>query len=259
MMDKKERAFYLAHATLPPFKRRVNEAKIVTQQMIDRAPNSCLSLSFGKDSVAMCHLVLSVTNIPIIYINCGEFDEFPETNALKAKYERAMGVSIIELNGTSVIEAHRKAGYIIADHDERKAVKRICREANNVLNDTACAYMREHSLMGIFMGLRKSESRTRAILLNARGPIYFAKKRNAWTCCPLWNWSARDVWAYTVKENLPYHRLYDIAPCGREKARKGAMIGTTGERYGRLYDLKRTHTEEWNKLLTEFPETSLRV
>ncbi len=61
----------------------------------------------------------------------------------------------------------------------------------------------------VFTGLRAAESRRRRDHLRMAGPLYQGKG-GVWYCCPLWDWSADDVWTYIAGHELPYHPAYDV-------------------------------------------------
>jgi len=58
-MERIERDAFLAHATLPTFKRKVEKAKEIIREALAIAP-SYVAVSWGKDSVVMLHLVQSI-------------------------------------------------------------------------------------------------------------------------------------------------------------------------------------------------------
>ncbi|MEN8237429.1 MAG: phosphoadenosine phosphosulfate reductase family protein [Pseudomonadota bacterium] len=59
---------------------------------------------------------------------------------------------------------------------------------------------------GVFLGLRMLEGQARKMNLATRGPIYQLKDKS-WRCNPLWRWSAKDVFAYLVNNEV------EINPC----------------------------------------------
>lgn len=203
----------------------------------------------------MVHLLLSLEpSLPVMYVNCGEWDEWPDTLRVKREFLARFPCEFIELSGPSIIEFYREAGLYIQDEEidraARQAQRRYGESLGVALDDEAI----RRGFDGAFIGLRKEESNNRARLFAMRGSLYYAETRKLWACHPLVYWSARDVWAYIVKYDLPYNELYDLAPQGREMARNGAMLGTRSARYGRLTQIKRMYPEWFNRFAAEFPE-----
>lgn len=60
----------------------------------------------------------------------------------------------------------------------------------------------------VFTGIRAQESRRRRDHLVTAGPLY--DTQHGWRCCPLWDWSADDVWAAIGGLGLPYNPAYDV-------------------------------------------------
>ena len=70
---------------------------------------------------------------------------------------------------------------------------------------------------GIALGIRAAESKSRTVALRTRGLLYWAKKRQAWTCAPLAWWTAEEVVGYilardAVPLNPVYHKLTAAPP-----------------------------------------------
>jgi len=69
---------------------------------------------------------------------------------------------------------------------------------------------------------------------------------------------AREIWAYIVQHNLPYHPVYDLEP-DRERARMASWPGSAGARYGRWRLLKHHYPELWSYFVRRYPEASAYV
>lgn len=235
---------------------RLQCSVVLIDDMMRKCSKPYISLSFGKDSVAMTRLILSLyPETVVIYVNCGEFDEWPDTERVKNAFLKKLPCEFYEIYGPSIIEYYRQAGYAyVQDEQTGKRANKAQREYGASLAMTIEARAKELECDGVFMGLRRDESWTRGHLFRKRGAMYYAKTRQAWTCCPIERWSAKDVWAYIVKYDLPWNELYDLDPRGREIARNGAMIGTRSARYGRLSMLKQMYPVWWNRFVDEFPD-----
>ena len=254
-MKTSERAVYTLHSQLREFEYKVGQAIDIARRGFAAMKRPCASLSFGKDSVVMVHLLLSLdSDLPIMYVNCGDFDEFPDTGRVKQEFTTLTGCNLIELSGPSIVEYYRRAGLYVQDEEDTPEARRAQREYGDSLADILDGEAHRRGFDGAFIGVRREESDNRKRLFAMRGSLYFAKTRQLWACYPLAFWTARDVWAYIVKHGLPYNELYDLAPEGRELARNGAMFGTRSARYGRLRFLQRMYPDWFNRFAGEFPE-----
>lgn len=261
MMSRAEHVLYLSHASLSVFRRRIQAVQRAILVGLDKMAHSYLSMSFGKDSMVMAHLVLQMApDIPVLYVNCGEFDEWPDTLRVKQEFLQRFPCDFHELSGPSIIGFYRQAGYAYyQDHEETAEVRAIQRQYGQSLEKAIVAKARELGCDGGFIGMRAEESANRRRLFRWRGGLYFADERQMWACCPLEKWTGRDIWAYIVKNDLPYNELYDLHPAGREVARNGAMIGTRSEVQDRLSFLKRMYPDWWNRFVFEFPEIARQL
>jgi len=165
----------------------------------------------------------------------------------------------IELTAPSIWEFYKSVGFYIQDEEVTKETRKAQREYAKSLSLTLDREAKRRGFDGSFIGLRREESNNRNRLFTMRGNLYFAKTRGEWACHPLEKWTSKDVWAYIVKNNLPYNELYDFAPEGRELARNGAMFGTRSARYGRLVFFKKMYPDLFNQFASEFPEVRAYV
>ena len=255
-MEDRERAVYELWARTKEFSHKISQAQRIAERGFGIMDYPYASLSFGKDSTAMVHLLLALEpSLPVMYVNCGEWDEWPDTPRVKAEFLSRCPCKFIELDGPSIIESYHEAGSrYMPDEEAGEPMRRILRRYDKSLCAVLDGAAIRRGFDGAFIGLRKEESDNRSRLFAMRGPLYYAKTRKLWACHPLAFWSSRDVWAYIVKHDLPYNELYDLDPQGRERARNGAMIGTRSARYGRLTRLKLMYPEQFNRLAAEFPE-----
>lgn len=179
-MERIERDGFLAHAKLPTFKRKVDKAKEIIQEALAIAP-AYVAVSWGKDSVVMLHLVQSICP-DVLAISFGHperemISNYAETEAL---YRERFGLNIntILING---------------DHVPNKVKSQKLWLQYPVK----------------FVGLRMEESKDRKITLLKNGAIY-QYKNGDYRVCPVFNWTLQDIWAYTLLNNLPYLKAYDL-------------------------------------------------
>jgi phosphoadenosine phosphosulfate reductase len=254
-MTTEERAFYLLHSQLPEYRYALKSAGTIIEEGLSEMKQPYISMSFGKDSIVMAHLLLSLdTTLPLVYVDCGKWDEWPDTPRVKREFLNRFPCNLTEVAAPSIISAFRSGGFFVQEEEEtpamRKAHVSYNRAFGKALDQTA--YQRGYD--GAFIGLRAEESNNRRRLAAMRGSFYFVKTRRLWACYPLMYWTGKDVWAHIVQHELPYNELYDRDPVGRERARNGAMFGTRSARYGRILRIMKMYPNRFNQFIREFPE-----
>lgn len=108
------------------------------------------------------------------------------------------------------------------------------------------------------LGLRIAEGGERAKVLCSRGPTYAIADGTIKTN-PLAYWSARDVWAFIVANELPYNRrIYDAQTHGmtRERLSNTGWLSTNGAGWGRIAWLRAHFPQQYRRLIDEFPHVA---
>ncbi|MCC6147421.1 MAG: phosphoadenosine phosphosulfate reductase family protein [Anaerolineaceae bacterium] len=260
-MNDNERSLYLLYAKLRQHQWRIERSLKIIERGLQVMKSPYISMSFGKDSLVMSHLIWSHhPKIPMMYVNCGTFDEWPDTQRVKQAFLSLFNDPVfVELSAPSIWQFFESVGFFVQDEEVTKETRRAQSEYARSLGEALDDEAKRRGCDGAFIGLRAEESRIRNMLFNMRGDLYFAKTRGQWACHPLAEWTSKDIWAYIAKNDLPYNELYDLAPEGRELARNGAMFGTRSARYGRLVFLKRTYPDLFNRFVERFPEAGTYV
>jgi phosphoadenosine phosphosulfate reductase len=260
-MNQDERELYLLYSKLNSHKWQIEKSLHVIERGLGKMTSPYISMSFGKDSIVLSHLIWShYPQIPMMYVDCGKFDEWPDTPRVKKEFLAMFPkAELTELTAPSIWEFYKSVGFYIQDEETNKETRAAQREYAKSLGLALDGEAKRRGFDGSFIGLRREESDNRSRLFIMRGNLYYAKTRGAWACHPLEKWTSKDIWAYIAKNNLPYNELYDLAPEGRELARNGAMFGTRSARYGRLVFLKKTYPDLFNRFAAEHPEARAYV
>lgn len=228
-MDNQEREAFLAYSHLPKLKRRVTEALDVIREALAIAP-SCVSVSWGKDSIVMLHLCQQVKpDILVVSFTHPERELISNYKEVQTQYAECFGLNLknIEIDG---------------DHVPAKVAQQ--------------KLWKEYPVN--FIGLRKEESKHRSISLVKYGLIHeytSGDKAGSYRCCPIGWWSWRDVWAYVCLHDLPYLKIYD--QLDKEKGRTTDHLSkNTGKAWQqrRLDELKRVAPEYTNYLRENYAE-----
>ena len=255
MMQTWERESYRLHAGLPAYKRRLQEARSIVCRAIDEYPGPwCVGVSGGKDSAVALDIASKAGWRGDVFHFT--YRETPEENTrLSEDAAGRYGLPLKTLQVAGAFDVYDRVGYFfpypIAE-EEKRSVAWMNREYQR----QAESFSHAQGWVGQIWGMRAEESRRRARVLGARGPIYQTKARKTATCCPLWNWSGRDVWAYILENDLPYLSCYDRNEDGRERGRS-EMTGLA-EPWVWLMDgggkLRRENPGAWSLLCRTYPE-----
>jgi len=234
------------HAKLPAFRRKVEAAKEIIEEALQRMEYPYVAFSAGKDSTALLHLVRSAAPSTIAVWSDDEWN-LPETAALveqtsnchyiAARVQHAEWFTSWEADNPALPE-----GTIWVDAP-----------ANDGLQTFAC----QQGYDGAFIGLRADENSRRRRYLKHYGALHFAKKSGAWQCNPLAWWSVDDVWAYIHTRALPYNAAYDkLTQMGVpiERQRTGPMAQGRVLGYGQIAILKQGWPELYNRFVDRYPE-----
>ena len=182
-MTALERAGHLAHSRSAAFRARVERARGRISEAFDAEPDGMVSVSWGKDSVATLALVA---------------DARPDARAvfLTTEHQERIGdFARVEAEGLALFPAVRY-------------------ERVPVGTEVHGRFARSRPPMSplVFIGLRIEESARRRVSLRTYGHLHRYRSGplvGQWRCCPLLDWSERDVWALHVARGLPWLRNYD--------------------------------------------------
>lgn len=217
-MESREREAFLAYSHLPKFKRRVAEALNVIREAVAIAP-SCVSVSWGKDSIVMLHLCQQIKpDILAVSFTHPERELISNYQEVQNIYAEKFGLNL------------RNIG-IEGDHVPAKVAEQRLWEEYRVN----------------FIGLRKEESTRRSISLVKYGLIHqytSGDNTGSYRACPVGWWGWRDIWSYVCLNDLPYLNLYDQLDRARGRT-TDHLSKTSGKAWQqrRLDELKRVAPE----------------
>lgn len=193
----------LAHSRLSAHKRLVEQTSEAIEQALDSVTPWYVSVSGGKDSTALLHLVVSVA---------GTIDAVHHEDEIIApgtvEYVETLG----QWAGVRLI---RTAAPI--RHSDEHTAWRDKPWLRPLPPGTCWFSTRAEQLawyqsqwMGGFVGTRREESAVREISYRVNGAHYYATTRGWWVNTSLHRWRLTDVWAYLLSHDIPYHPGYDV-------------------------------------------------
>lgn len=251
-MNSSERELYLLHSRTPGHQKKLRRTKEIILEALDKMKKPFVSVSWGKDSIVVAHLVwMEQRSVPMVWSDRGPEAELPETYPLVEEWKRRYNINLaVVVPEMTMFELYRKYGIPEISGGKTRAIIKEINLVRAIGN-----YARENGFDGRFMGIRADESKGRRKLGKFRGPLFFGETERMWICNPIIYWSARDVWAYIFANDLPYHPLYDHNKLrDREQTRLSNWSGVFDYQHGRLVELKMNYPDLFEWLVREFPE-----
>lgn len=242
----------LAHARLPTFRQRVDEAR----RLIDRAQacgRAIVATSWGKDSIVVSHLAVSCGVTDLLHLA----SPYALDTAAVACWWAARATTHIVPASRNLEETIAWLQAIGLGYERAGSSRKVAHQAKS---DRAGAWCLAHGFTAQILGLRIDEGGGRAWSLRRRGPLY-QRRDGLWMACPLARWSVRDVWAYIAAHDLPYPALYDRETHGytRDTLRNTGWLTTIDADRGRLAWLKTHYPAQWRALVEAFPRAAAEV
>lgn len=243
-MNELDQKTCMLWAKMPQFARLIKWTEDNVRASLSVVARPYIAFSCGKDSSVLADIVLSVNpKIPLRFVSRGETRILYKNVDEVLQYFRDKYSAHIE---EIMFDRIFSNGWEYSSfHEQCKAGKNDTRKLESSAYD------------GVFMGLRKAESRGREISLTkcyTHGlPAYMYRYdgRNYYRICPLANWDTKDVGAYIQKNGLPTLDWYEKQGI---KSRTASRISEAGIACNMLYWLKVDNPSGYYQLLKRFPE-----
>jgi 3'-phosphoadenosine 5'-phosphosulfate sulfotransferase (PAPS reductase)/FAD synthetase len=240
------RASFKAHALLPAYQRRIQQAQTWIAEALEICRRPYIAFSTGKDSTVMADLVWRQNpDVPAVYFDADA--AFPESREMLERY-RAAGRIIINWRTEPLLETMARAGGPLFSE-------------NATMESTVYAPIRalvaEYGFDGAFVGLRAEESLHRNLSITTRGTLFLSQRHGIYSAWPIAKLTFRDVWAYILSWNVDYNAVYDrqfAMGLPWENCRVSYCYGETVASQGRWIVLARGWPELFNRFAQAFPE-----
>jgi 3'-phosphoadenosine 5'-phosphosulfate sulfotransferase (PAPS reductase)/FAD synthetase len=242
-----QRAAWKAHAITPRFCAKVDKSAL----MIRQHPTYAVSVSWGKDSVAMLHLACrTLGHVVAVHGRYSENEELPDIPAIRDEVLGLLGecVNYIEVPVWGDWEIFERAGRFFLEPetpDERAILKAWKAEFVAAIEGAAVAA----GANGVMIGMSAHESHARRMNIAVRGDHYTASGRVP-TLLPLARWSGDDVCAYHAANDLPWLRIYEQAEDPRRARSEFAFAAGGGDairRHGAWEAWRTAYPELWGR------------
>lgn len=214
-------------------------------------PSYALSVSWGKDSVAMLHLACeTLGRVVAIHGRYSANEELPDIPEIRDKVLAQLGsrVEYIEVPVWGDWEIFERAGrfFLVPETWEEKQLLATWKyEFVAALETTALSA----GCAGMMLGMAAHESHGRRMNIAARGDHYQAKGRLP-TLLPLARWKSDDVIAYHLANRIPWLKIYEDSDDPRYARSEFAFASGGGDairRHGAWEMWKKSYPAQWAK------------
>lgn len=242
-----QRAAWKAHALTTRFCATVNKSALTMQ----RHPNYAVSVSWGKDSVAMLHLACrTLGRVVAVHGRYSKNEELPDIPVIRDRVLDMLGSSVtyIEVPVWGDWEIFERAGRFFL-HPETQEERAILNEWKSEFVAAIEGAAVDAGADGVMIGMSAHESHARRMNIAVRGEHYTASGRVP-TLLPLARWSADDVCAYHAAYNLPWLRIYEQAEDPRRARSEFAFAAGGGDairRHGAWDSWRQAYPELWGR------------
>jgi len=180
---------------------------IIRRNLREYSGHCVVSLSGGKDSTLVLHLVKSFyVHPPVIFNDTGV--EYPETLQFIQNLARWWDLQITATKAeTTFWKCVKQMGFF----------PKVKNNRSNGKGNICCYHLKEKPYMlamkqnrwdCVFTGITAPESHQRRILAMTHGTCYTTKNEGIHKVHPILYWTEGDVWQYTLEHNLPVNPLY---------------------------------------------------
>ncbi len=221
--------------------RRLKFALDGIEAMRILAPNAYASISFGKQSICLAHMLYQIQpDLPMYFLASWEtWDLHNYAEVIESFVSRwPINLHIVQTDNVSANpDLSWKETRDLGDKDLQNMVNR-------------------EEWDGWYWGLTKEESKGRRLTLNQKWEgqphaTIFRYKDGKYRCCPLMNWEILDIAAYIAEHDLPLLQIYK--ELGLQQ-RTTARLTKSAVEYHGMARIKRCDTSGYNRLAARFPE-----
>lgn len=242
MLDKQLREGRL-WARLRQYKNLLRRSLDAIEQMEQIAPRSYVSISFGKQSLVVAHMLYQIKpDIPMLFLASGETWLMHNYADVIDQFTARWPINLSITQTDHVFDGSDKDWQSSRDAGQNDLQKMGT----------------DGDWDGWYWGLAKEESKQRRLTLSRRKGqpkelhrYIFKYKSGKYRCCPLSDWGVKDLAAYIATYDIP---LLDIYHKEGLQARTTARLTRKAAEWGGLTALKHTDMTAFNKLCQRFPE-----
>lgn len=255
-MTPLQRAGWVAHASLPAHRRVVGRSV----DLMRSYPDYAVSVSWGKDSVAMLHLACqTLGRVTAVHGRYSVNEELPDITTIRDQVLAVLGdrVNYVEVPVWGDWEIFERVGrfFLQPETPHEKAILKTWKaEFVGSLESAAISA----GAAGVMVGMSAHESHARRMNIAVCGVHYTARGRLP-TLLPMARWSADDICAYHAANDLPWLRIYEQSDDPRFARSEFAFAAGGGDairRHGAWSTWRAAYPDLWNCWRERWPEIS---
>ena len=223
-MDKWRRETYRLQANLPRFRRNVERSLGIIREALEEEPASYVSWSGGKDSTVLLDLVRKIRpDIPIVHARTDI--EYPDcTQEWVDNFIRRRGLNVTILEPPSAWQVLVEEGGPFGQVNV--ATSRIDKEC---FFEPLAKEAEAKGYRQVFLGLPGRREQPGLSICGCGEQGTTTRARASGQCSLAW-WSARDIFAYHVINDLPWEPIYDRVFCIRIRSGSAKAGGPPARR-----------------------------
>lgn len=236
---------------LMSFQEKLEYSQNLIKEALKEHQYPIIACSFGKDSVAVLHLVRSITDkFKVLWNNT--LVEYPETYQFARSIIKDWDLDCIEAKPKKTFwDIVEEYGFPVnarnAKGEKQVAAAKCCNELKKKPTRKA---LRETECDLYFTGLTRHESRLREFSARKYGDYFYSTKWKHWKCHPILNWTTDDVWEYHKTFNMPHNPLYDMDEVSIDGGiRTGCWPCPQAIKYGKLEHLRNYYPKLFDLLV----------
>jgi 3'-phosphoadenosine 5'-phosphosulfate sulfotransferase (PAPS reductase)/FAD synthetase len=228
------------------FVSKVDHSIQVISRALSKMKKPYVAFSGGKDSTVLLHMVIQqMPDINVMYIDQGM--EYPDTYNYIKKVWKEWNLNLSwEFPEMNLWDLYEKGAFLNPDKPTDQKTLRMF--SDTVFFGPIKRYNKRIGADGFFMGLRSEESQDRKKNFEFHGELYY-RSNGQLTCCPVSEWTSKDIWAYISAKKIPYNPIYDKTRFQTRNEIRVAPFGLGGTHvfHGSFVFMKYYYPELYNK------------
>jgi phosphoadenosine phosphosulfate reductase len=196
------REYYLLHASSATFRKKVNKAREAIANFLDLGIKSYVSVSGGKDSTAMMHLVWQ-TDASVAVMSEKDDMDFPGELEYMHKLQQLYNLNL------TIIQPDVSLWDIVKKFDFTEDIhSRGTEFSDEFFYGLIEEFQYKNNYKAVFLGLRAEESKGRMHNYAINRSIYYNESERHLVCQPIATWTGIDVMAYLFENEVPILDVY---------------------------------------------------
>lgn len=201
------------------YEEKVEIAHWITKRALKRFKRCCVACSFGKDSVAVMHIVIQHNpDIPIMFADTGV--EMPEhyeyIKMMHKKYDLNLYIVKGKIDFWTIVKRYGLPTPRMMTKDKQFLVERgVARTESRPMcakllkDEPALKFYRKKGIRCVFFGIHWDDSYTRKWTIIRKGLLSYHETHKHWKCYPIGYFTKEEVFRYLKENDVPISPVYE--------------------------------------------------